>query len=109
MTLKHKLPKSLESSIHFADKGFKIAADEDGEGESIWNNGTDEKHFTFLQFHFHSPSEHTINGEFYDAEVHFVHVNDEDPKEFLVVGVFLDSQSKHFRSSVDFFSTFSFD
>lgn len=30
--------------------------------------------FDGLQFHFHSPSEHTINGDFYDAEIHFVHI-----------------------------------
>jgi len=29
--------------------------------------------YDFLQFHFHSPSEHTIDGHHYDAEVHFVH------------------------------------
>lgn len=29
--------------------------------------------FTALQFHFHSPSEHTINGVHYDLETHIVH------------------------------------
>ena len=27
-----------------------------------------------LQFHFHSPSEHTINGVQYPLEIHFVHM-----------------------------------
>ena len=31
-------------------------------------------YFTPKQFHFHAPSEHSIDGELYDAEVHFVHV-----------------------------------
>ena len=26
------------------------------------------------QFHFHAPSEHTINGEYYDGEIHIVHL-----------------------------------
>lgn len=26
-----------------------------------------------LQFHWHAPSEHTVNGKQYDLEVHFVH------------------------------------
>ena len=29
--------------------------------------------FTLLQYHFHAPSEHTIDGKHADVEVHFVH------------------------------------
>lgn len=29
--------------------------------------------FDMLQFHFHTPSEHTINGKAYEMELHFVH------------------------------------
>ncbi|MFC1749327.1 carbonic anhydrase [Pseudomonadota bacterium] len=29
--------------------------------------------FVFFQYHFHSPSDHAINGKLYDMEVHFVH------------------------------------
>ena len=31
--------------------------------------------FALLQFHFHHPSEHTINGKHYPMEAHFVHRN----------------------------------
>ena len=31
--------------------------------------------FELKQFHFHSPSEHTIDGKFFEMEVHFVHVD----------------------------------
>lgn len=40
-----------------------------------------------MQFHFHSPSEHTINGKHYAMEVHLVHKNDEG--QLAVVGVLM--------------------
>jgi carbonic anhydrase len=33
----------------------------------------DDAEFDLLQIHFHSPSEHTINGESFPMEAHFVH------------------------------------
>jgi carbonic anhydrase len=35
--------------------------------------------FDLLQFHFHSSSEHTLNGKSYPLEVHFVHANTQTP------------------------------
>jgi len=32
-----------------------------------------EIQYQLLQFHFHHPSEHTLNGEVFDMELHFVH------------------------------------
>jgi len=29
--------------------------------------------FTPIQLHFHAPSEHTVNGNHYDLEMHIVH------------------------------------
>jgi carbonic anhydrase len=40
-----------------------------------------------VQFHFHSPSEHTINGKHYAMEVHLVHKNDEG--QLAVVGALM--------------------
>eukprot|EP00644_Phytophthora_capsici_P017307 jgi/Phyca11/20053/fgenesh1_pg.PHYCAscaffold_57_\ len=45
--------------------------------------------YNLLQFHVHAPSEHTLNGEPLDGEVHFVHSN-EDGSALLVVGVFME-------------------
>ena len=40
-------------------------------GDAWWVvNG---RNYTLLQFHFHAPSEHTVNGRHFAAEVHFVH------------------------------------
>jgi carbonic anhydrase len=41
-----------------------------------------------LQFHFHAPSEHTLDGKAYDAELHLVHKS-EARSDLTVVGVFL--------------------
>ncbi|QEM81956.2 carbonic anhydrase [Halomonas binhaiensis] len=49
-------------------------------GHGIQDNGADlgsatinGKQYTLKQFHFHHPSEHTINGKHFPAEAHFVH------------------------------------
>lgn len=41
-----------------------------------------------LQFHFHSPSEHTVDGQSFPLEVHFVHVN--DAGQLSVLGVLFE-------------------
>ncbi len=44
--------------------------------------------YRLVQFHFHAPSEHTLDGEPYDAEAHLVH--EAEDGELAVVGVFLE-------------------
>ena len=44
--------------------------------------------YDLLQFHFHSPSEHTINGEAAAMEIHFVH-QDPNSGTLAVVGIML--------------------
>ena len=47
--------------------------------------------YTPIQFHFHAPSEHTVDGKYYDAEMHFVHtVKGSDTTYGAVIGVFFD-------------------
>ena len=48
----------------------------------------DNKTYKLLQFHFHAPSEHTINGSYSDMELHLVHKSDNDG-EYAVIGVML--------------------
>jgi len=43
--------------------------------------------YDVLQFHYHSPSEHTVNGEAFPAEVHIVHKNADG--NLAVVGILL--------------------
>lgn len=60
------------------------------------------KEYTLVQVHFHTPSEHTVNGELMDGEMHFVHQHGD---EYLVVGVFLraDTDSDPDPLAVDMF------
>lgn len=45
--------------------------------------------YSLLQFHFHSPSEHTLDGKRFPMEMHLVHLGP-DGKPALVVGVFIE-------------------
>lgn len=47
----------------------------------------DSTKFDLLQFHFHAPSEHQINGMHYPVEIHFVNKN--AAGELAVIGVFV--------------------
>jgi carbonic anhydrase len=47
----------------------------------------DGKRFDLLQFHFHTPSEHTIDGQTFPLEVHLVHQAAD--KSLAVIGVML--------------------
>ncbi len=71
-----------DSTLQVKNNGHTIQANYD-EGSSIKVNGDK---FDLLQFHFHAPSEHALNGKLYDMEAHFVHKADNG--ELAVVGVF---------------------
>ena len=59
-------------------------------GSSITLEG---RQFSLLQFHFHLPSEHTVEGESYPMEVHFVHQAEEG--DLAVIGIFIDDGEAH--------------
>jgi carbonic anhydrase len=61
------------------------------EGSSISRNG---KVYDLLQFHFHAPSEHLVDGMTHPMEVHFVHKNKKDG-DLAVLGVFLMPEQHH--------------
>ena len=45
------------------------------------------------QFHFHSPSEHTVNGKSFAMEIHFVHADEEGA--LMVVGALIEEGEAH--------------
>jgi carbonic anhydrase len=78
-------PAYEPGDVSIGDNGHTVQATATGGTSSITVDGTV---FTLLQMHFHIPSEHTIDGEFAPAEVHFVHRS--DAGELAVLGVMLD-------------------
>jgi carbonic anhydrase len=50
--------------------------------------------YTLSQFHFHAPSEHTLDGRRYPMEMHLVHL-DAAGNAALVVGVFLEEGAEN--------------
>lgn len=53
-------------------------------GSSISISG---RRYELLQFHFHAPSEHTVDGNVYPMEVHLVHKSQDG--KLAVIGVFI--------------------
>ena len=49
--------------------------------------------YNLVQIHFHTPSEHTFGGGYYDAEAHLVHQNPLNTKQYLVLGVMLQASA----------------
>ena len=49
-----------------------------------------DNYFNALQYHIHTGSEHAVDGEYYAAELHVVH-QEENEESFAVFGMFIDS------------------
>ena len=62
------------SSLKMVDTGFGIQVNVDEGTGSFMYGGTTYK---VAQFHFHTPSEHSVDGKLADAAVHFVHLADD--------------------------------
>ncbi|MFT5181995.1 MAG: carbonic anhydrase, partial [Alphaproteobacteria bacterium] len=71
-------PVRILNNGHTIQLNYKEGSSMSVEGET----------FDLLQFHFHSPSEHAVNGELADLELHMVHRNDKG--ELGVVGVLMN-------------------
>jgi len=75
------------SPLNIKHNGHTVQVDYDASSGIILN----EQPYRLLQFHFHTPSEHSIDGKLADAEVHFVHGRDlvEGGLELAVVGIMI--------------------
>lgn len=55
---------------------------------TAWDENEEMRVSSLLQYHMHAPSEHTVDGELYDLEFHFVH--NDSSGALSVLGVFFD-------------------
>lgn len=78
-----------DTSFSILNNGHTIQVNCD-EGNSIIVN---EEVYKLLQFHFHTPSEHTKQGESFPMEVHFVHKREDG--RLAVIGIFMQSGEKN--------------
>jgi carbonic anhydrase len=76
------------SHLAMTNNGHTVQMDYDA-GSTLGRAGSKDI-ATLAQFHFHAPSEHTVDGVSYPMEVHLVHV-DAVGKPTAVVGVFIDA------------------
>lgn len=72
--------------LHEINNGHTIMV-ESGAGNFLQIPKFDRR-FELVQGHFHSPSEHTINGVSFDMEIHLVHANEEG--QIAVVGIMIE-------------------
>ncbi len=73
-----------DTALKTLNNGHTIQVNHGASSHSMLPGGS----YQLLQFHFHSPSENTLNGRQYDMEIHFVHKNAQG--QLAVVGVFVE-------------------
>jgi carbonic anhydrase len=76
-----------EQALDLLDNGHTIQITLD-HGSTIFESG---ESFDLVQYHFHAPSEHTVEGRAYAMELHFVHKSEKG--ELAVIGVLIDEGS----------------
>jgi len=81
----------LESCTLY-NTGYDLRVDDDKGHLAIWDAEGLLQVYDLLQFHFHGPSEHTIDGKYFDIEMHMVYKSKANPDKLAVVGVFFDRE-----------------
>ncbi|XP_022144728.1 alpha carbonic anhydrase 7-like [Momordica charantia] len=86
-TLGHLNNKYKPSNAILKNRGHDISIKWEGNAGSIKINDTN---YLLQQIHWHSPSEHTLNGRRYDLELHLVHQSSHTDVKYpiAVVGIF---------------------
>lgn len=71
------------TAVTVEDKGYTLQVAYDAGSQLM----IDDRAFNLVQFHLHTPSEHTLNGESFPAELHLVHADANG--NLAVVGIML--------------------
>ena len=80
------------SNLSMTNNGHTVQETYDA-GSTLSRTGSPAT-WALAQFHFHAPSEHTVDGVSYPMELHLVHV-DAGGKPAAVVGVFIKAGAEH--------------
>jgi carbonic anhydrase len=77
-TLAFFATESIQNDAKIEDLGttFLNSITVKDEAMYLYDETKKGKAYVPLQFHYHAPSEHTIDGYSYDLELHIVHKND---------------------------------
>jgi carbonic anhydrase len=89
--------ESIRENLVINNHTWELLWDVDDVATNKYGMVVDGKVYRLREFHFHSPSEHTVDGNHYDMEAQHVHVcegtgcitQDNPDDEILVVSVFL--------------------
>jgi len=94
-----------DAHIDFEYASKLVSANNNGHAVSVAPQSraiyVDGKKYTLAQFHFHTLSEHTVNGQHYEMEMHLVHADDAwlsgdtANGKLAVVGVFIESGAEN--------------
>jgi carbonic anhydrase len=77
-------------AVALLNNGHTVQADVSDAADTISFNGAS---YTLAQFHFHTPSEHTVNGKHFPLEIHFV--NKDAAGHIAVLGVFVKAGAEN--------------
>ncbi len=90
-----------KSKVDIINNSHTVQFNVDGENKVDLN----KKEYKLLQFHYHALSEHTIDGEYFPIEVHFVHKHSDT--DFAVIGVMFveGKENELFKNYLDKFPT----
>ncbi|MEB3288606.1 MAG: carbonic anhydrase [Leptolyngbya sp.] len=83
----HPVPLTLLNNGHT----IQVAIDDDARGGNTLE--LDGKRYTLRQFHFHHPSEHTVDGTAFPMELHLVHSHPDG--SLAVLGVLIQEGSEN--------------
>jgi carbonic anhydrase len=94
-TLEFRYPEKVEGCT-IMNNGHTVQVNIDGSQKcQLIYKG---KPFTLRQFHFHTPSEHTLDAKQYEMEMHLVHTNEQD--EIAVLGFIFTTKQRYHKATL---------